>query len=157
MKIRDLTYEEAMRLYPDQVAEVVLKLRSGKSKSKNTPWTELAWSYACCVEVNEGSTLEQVFMRLENPAEMSGEARVADEVARTIVWLEGRIGRWTGKSSRIATPPEVAANVRKSWEKRAAEEARAAALSPEERDSELTDLLRALGKGGGFMGFMMRK
>lgn len=162
MKISDISYEEALRRHPKEVAGVVAKLRAGKSKSKGEDPANLGWSYECCVRIESGGmTLAEVFggeaerrerIRRETPL----EDQVVDQLRRTTVWISARIGKWIGRSEALeAPPPELETNVRANLQARDAEQARVDALSPEERKQEVERLLKQLGRDPGFAAYLL--
>jgi hypothetical protein len=154
MKFADLSYEEALKRHPEEVAEIITKLRSGKSKSRNVAPEALVWSYQGSVRVEGSGTLAQVFAAASKPrAVMSLDAKVADQLRRTSVGLHASVGRWYGYVELPVPPPEVEESARAGFVKEAAEQTRIAALTPAERQQEIAELLGQLRKSSGFMEF----
>jgi len=151
MKFAELPYEEALSRHPEGVAEILRKLRAGKSKSRNAAPETFTWSYQGCVEVTGSGSLATVLANHMKPAPvMSLDEKVADQLSRTRVSLCGTVGRWAGHADVSTMPAEVEAYARKGFEKEAAEEARLAALTPAQRKAEVEDLLKQLRKSPGF-------
>jgi len=136
-----LRYEQAVERHPDHVAEVMAKLRRGKSKHRLAEACTLHWDYSYCIRCGPGLS----------PAFETIEDEVSDRVSRTMVHIEGQIGRWWGSSeSRVDVPAEIVAEYRMYIEEAWEERARVAAMSPEERDRLLQDALMQASKSPGF-------
>ena len=156
--IIELSYEEARRQYPDKVDEVMTKLRKGKSRHRDAAPEELEWSieYGVLVPGQLVTFADLIVGRVEDPRErrsrMSLDERVEEIVQGVTAYLRGKIGRFIAFSSQIeGCPEEVRAAIRRGVEEDIAEEARVAALSPEERQAEAEEALRQLRKMPGFM------
>lgn len=151
--IIELSYEEARRQYPDRVDEVMTKLRKGKSRHRDAAPEELEWSieYGVLVPGQLVTFADLIVGRVEDPRErrsrMSLDERVEEIVQGVTAYLRGKIGRFIAFSSQIeGCPEEVRAAIRRGVEEDMAEEARVAALSPEERQAEAEEALRQLRK-----------
>lgn len=155
MKLRDLTYEEAVARHPNEVDAIVKSLRRGKSVHRLCDPRELSWSYGCCVMIKGSGTFVdmisgKVAADVARERALPIEERVQDQVSRTTTALEARRGRWYG-GEVVPNPPEVAESARAGLEKEAQERARVAALTPSQREQEIRDALEKLGRSPGFM------
>ena len=51
MRLHTLTFEEAQRRHPKEVATILANLRRGKSKHRLAKGEDLTWTYEICVRV----------------------------------------------------------------------------------------------------------
>jgi hypothetical protein len=162
MIVATLPYEEMLRRHPKEVAEIVSKLRKGKSKVRDADPATITWTYEACVLIEgSGSFADLLSGKMERAERkwnaMTLDEKVADTVRRTSTGICARLGRWWGGSDAIPNPPEVAENTRAGLMAQAAEQARADALTPEERRRETEDLLRQLGADPGFAAILLEE
>jgi len=160
MIVATLPYEEMLRRHPKEVAEIITKLRKGKSKVREADPVSITWAYHACVRIEGSGTLAEVFggeseRRQRKWNAMTLDEKVADEASRTYVSIEARLDRWCGRSEVIPNPPEVEENIRTNLTTRAAEQARVDAMTPEERKREVEGLLKELGRDPGFAAFLL--
>jgi hypothetical protein len=149
-----------LRRHPAEVAEIVAKLRKGKSKVRDADPATFTWTYDACVRIEGSGTLAHILGGGAERAQRKWDAltleeKVADTVRRTSVGISAKLGRWWGGSGVIPNPPEVAENARVNLMAQAAEQARADALTPEERRREVEGLLKQLGRDPGFAAILM--
>ena len=149
MIIATLTYEEMHRRHPAEVAEILTKLRKGKSKVREEDPATFTWAYHACLEIKSAMTLAEIFgnepdRRQRELDAMSLDEKVADIASRTTVSILAKIGRWWGASSVIPNPPEVEINAREGLVTQAVEQARVDTMTPEERSQEVSRLLAML-------------
>jgi hypothetical protein len=157
MKICDITYEEALKRHPTEVALIVKRLRKGKSKLRENDPASFTWEYTRCVECPDGLTLAEIFSeqgdsRSRRRNTVTLEAAVADEISRSHCALYLRAPR-VGIGERVSAPPELEPQVREGFERQAREQARVNAMSPKQRQAEIEGLLSQLGRDPGFMIF----
>jgi hypothetical protein len=154
----EIDYKTAKKRYPNEVQEVIKKVRSGKSKNKNTDPELWAWGFSWSIQIggiNGGDFAKMIAGQMDFPKAAepkTADEEVADEAGRSIVYLAAKVGNARCSSNtRIDYPDEIANQVRESIEKRNAEKARFNALSPGEQARETNDLLRQLSRSPGFV------
>jgi len=99
MKICEIKYDYALKNHPQQVALVVQKLRSGKSKWKDAPGEQLTWWYDASIQVNSYSFVELLSgaHHADNQAfeSLSLEGKIQDVISRMGVTLRAKTdNRW---------------------------------------------------------------
>lgn len=161
MIVATLSYEEMLRRHPAEVAGIVAKIRKGKSKHREADPATLTWTYQACVLIeNSGSFADFLNGKMERTERkweaMSLEEKVADQMRRTNTCVCASLGRWYGSSDVIASPPELEQNARAALYAEAAENARLDAMTPDEREEEIADLLGQLSGSPGFAMFGTR-
>lgn len=155
MKLATITFEEARKRHPKEVAEILSKLRLGKSKHREATGEKLKWEYETAVLIEGSGTLADLFGgkfeadRLRREA-MTLDERVADEVRRTRTGLRATIGRWSDDAS-VPNPPEVPSRARAAHSEQMRERAEFDALSPAEQDRQREETLAQLRGQPGFM------
>jgi hypothetical protein len=159
----EIDYKTAKKRYPKEVAEVIKKVRAGKSKHRNSDPNLWAWGFSWCVMI-EGGISGHDFAKMiagekpfpEAEKEKPIEAEVKDYARRATVHLSAKIGKtqW-GSPDSIKFPEEIAEMIRKDRKERNAEKARFNALSPEEQDRETNELLRQASRSPGFVAIGM--
>lgn len=155
-----ITFEEAKKSHPEEVRKIIAELRSSKSKSKNSPEGVIQWSYSWS-ERARGYTIAEVLSgatgtRTKEPETF--EEYWAERERNIFCYLRGSVGKWFGVGNKngevppkLAKIPEVVREYyRKCFEKDLAERRRVAALTPEEKDKEIKEMLKQLGQSGGF-------
>ena len=162
MIVATLSYEEMLRRHPAEVAEIISKLRKGKSKVRDADPATITWTYQACVLIEGSGTLAHILGGGAERAQRKWDAltleeKVADTVRRTSTGISAKLGRWWGGSGVIPNPPEVAENARSGLMAQAAEQARVDAMTPEERRRETESLLRQLGADPGFAAFLVEE
>jgi len=158
MIVATLSYEEMLRRHPVEVAEIVSKLRKGKSKHRDADPASLTWTYQAGVLIEGCGSFDDLISGKMDRAErnweaMSLEEKVADQVRRTSTGIYASLKRWSIGSDVIPNPPEVEENARASFERQAAEDAVLDAMTPEEREQDIANLLGQLSGSPGFMAF----
>jgi hypothetical protein len=158
----EIPYKTAKKRYPKEVAEVMKKVRAGKSKHRNSDPNLWAWGFSWCVLI-EGSIRGSDFAKMiagkkEFPKEkeLTPDEEVEDYGSRATVHLSAKIGKteW-GSHDPIEFPKEIAEMIRKDRKEADIENARFNALSPEEKDREVNDALRQLSRSPGFVAIGM--
>lgn len=150
-----IEYEEARRCWPEAVAEIVAKLRKGKSAHRDADPSTLEWGIEWCVRVR-GFTFGEIVNRDVLPP-TPGE-RAKENAKNSTAWLGARKGRWAGTSSALKDlPQEVEDFYARSAKGEEEEQARIAALTPEERTAEVKKALAVLSKGKGFVAIHARR
>jgi hypothetical protein len=155
MKICTVSYEEALKRHPVEVASIVKRLRKGKSKLRENDPASFTWEYSRCVVIPNGRTLAEIFTEQNRRRAMTLEdldAAVADEIKRSQCALYLRAPR-VGIGEGVEAPPELEPQVREGFERQAREQARVDAMTPEQRQAEIESLLGQLGRDPGFMVF----
>lgn len=159
----EISYKAAKKRYPKEVAEIVKKVKSGKSKHRNSAPELWAWGFSWCVMIEGGiNGLDLAKMIAgekefpEREKEKPIEAEVKDYARRATVHLAAKIGKaeW-GSSDPVKFPEEIAEMLRKDRKEQDAEKARFNALSPEDQNREINDTLRELGRSPGFVAIGM--
>lgn len=163
---QEIPYSEAILRYPQAVVEVMDKLRGSKSKLRDAKPEELKWGFGWGVAIEGVMNGNQFLEMLKSgeppprPKKMTEDETVADYARRASVALEGRIGRWYGRSGILrALPKEIEDQVRKGYRDDAAEDKRFSSLTQEEQDEELRKDLGFLFGQPGFvaLGVQRRK
>ena len=159
----EIPYKAAKKRYPKEVAEVVKKVRAGKSKHRNSAPELWAWGFSWCVMI-EGGINGADFAKMiagvkefpKREKEKPIEAEVKDYARRATVHLGAKIGKteW-GSPEPIEFPEEIAEMLRRDRKEQDAEKARFEALSPEEKDRETNELLRKASLSPGFVAIGM--
>lgn len=147
-----------LRRHPVEVAEIVSKLRKGKSKHREADPAALTWTYQASVLIESSGSFEDLIsgkMELDEDEwdALPLEEKVADQVRLTNTAIYASLGRWSIGSDVIPNPPEVETNARAGFIEEAAEQARADAMTPDEREQEIASLLGQLSGNRGFMAF----
>lgn len=159
MKV-SISFEQAQSRYPDLVEKVLSDLRRGKSKEKNREASELAWSLEWEQHIKVMSfreMLESVGQPSDNFSDRYAVAtreNVLEYLRDSILWgLFAQVGRWKGYVSSTSTtlPNEILDVYIQSYQEDINEKQRIAALTPEERQSEIQECLRKLRKSPGFV------
>lgn len=157
MAFLEIPYEEALRNHPEAVLEALTSVRKGKSKHRNDPPETFTWGYFWCVVIENGvGSLADVLSgkaalkRVQEEA-LSIDEQVLDYARRCHVSLQLEKSRAYGRSERLETPKSFLDDYRRGLEEKAREQARIAALSPEERQRETEEILQQLRKDPGFM------
>ena len=60
MIVATLSYEEMLRRHPAEVAEIISKLRKGKSKVRDADPATITWTYQACVLIEGSGTLAHI-------------------------------------------------------------------------------------------------
>ena len=140
---QSLTYQQALERHPEQVADVLRQVRKGRSKTKNADPSTWTWSYDWCVEIHGSFSFEDLLSGKQEEERQvrlsrSLEERVNGLIRDSHVALRGHTG-----SSDV--PSEVLReHYTETVTAEMAEEARAAAMSPEQRHQEAQEALRYL-------------
>lgn len=140
MQIR-IKNSDAKKRHPKQYADIVAKLRKGKSKHKDENPSKLEWYYNWATQV-KAFTFEEVLAGAKD-----------EEPSQHIVWLSAKIGKWWGSSGPVSLEEaiEVTDVIEQNIAAKKAEEDRINSLSEEERRKEVNDCLRELSKYPGFV------
>ena len=119
---RVTTYEELQRLYPEAVEQAVAKLRKSRSKHRKADPATLKWEYNWCVQCRAV------------PKSFTSQQIADDQVARTYMTLS--VANYY-HSEQIEPPQWLWDEVEEVYRQDQAEQARLAALTPEERRARL--------------------
>lgn len=159
----EIAYKTAKKRYPKEVAEIIKKIKSGKSKHRNSSPELWAWGFSWCVMIEGGINGadfakmiagEKEFPKQEK--EKPIEAEVKDYARRATVHLAAKIGKAEyGSPEAIKFPEEIEEMLRKDRKEQDAEKARFSALSPAEQDREMNEALRQLSRSPGFVAIGM--
>lgn len=151
MRLTELTFEEAQRRHPTEVARILARLRNGKSKHKKAKGTDLTWYYEIAVRVEAFSMADLLVGRAPSRHDqMTLDERVDDQVKRTMTSLHAEIGRWWGGES-VPNPPEVQARARQHITTAMRDDAAFQALPQEEKDRQAAEALAQLRGTPGFI------
>ena len=136
-----IPWETARLRHPLAVEDILAQLVRGKSKEKGTPADKLVWAYEWCTRVDNAPLPETI------------EERVEYFLTRSHIGLVASKGRWHAGSDVPLTlvPPEVRAWYEEGERRRAQDQARFAALSPQEKAKEVQELLGCLRGQPGFV------
>jgi len=156
----DITYKEAKKRYPVHVKEALARVAKSKNKYKHTHPELMHWCFDWCVRleggINGGDFLKMVagekpFPEHKKPS--SEDAEADDYFRRATITLAVRLGNTTYTSAGKVTdqPKEIGDFIRKSFRDDAAEAARIAKLTPEEREAESNEILGQLRRSPGFV------
>jgi hypothetical protein len=153
-----ITYQSALERYPKQVAEILAKLQSGKSREKGAKPEELDWHFDWCVRITGAYTFNEMIENIGKKEEpKSIDEQVKEYEQNCSVCLTATKGRWVGYSSLIPVPPEILESCRKGHEQQEADKKRFDALTPEQKNAEVNGLLKQLGRSKGFMAFSVER
>lgn len=159
----EISYKTAKKRYPKEVDEVIKKVKSGKSKHRNSNPNLWAWGFSWCVMIEGGIRGDDFAKMIAGEKEFPKpekdkpiEAEVKDYARRATVHLAAKIGKtqW-GSPDPIEFPEEIAEMLRKDRKEQDAEKARFNALSPEEQNREMDELLRQASLSPGFVAIGM--
>lgn len=155
MKI-EISAQQAVELFPVQVAEIIDQLRKGKSIQKNASCLDLKYTVEWAERI-ETHTLPELLQGKRSPRPPDDWEGYLEHLSTRIVGftLHGSIKRWWGYSKTRITGmlPEVVEFYRAAFDKEKAEKARWAALKPDEQKAEFNNALQVLSKSPGFFGF----
>ena len=148
MRLRTLSYGDALRLHPNETRKVVQQLRRSRSKHKLADPHRLVWTYEAAVSVTSLSATELVYGRYRRPEPKSPEEEARDATARTQVSLTAQFpGGWFGSEALMPLPPEAYAWHLRNEQAKADERARFVAVSPVGKATGVLLALQALSKG----------
>lgn len=165
-----ITHDNAHQHYPDVVNNLIVSIKSGKSKgstqARNTHPSTYKWSYNWCLAV-QGYTFTEVLNGTaqrdhQREQNTSVEGLLQERLRCLIVSLHVMVGQtWRGEViydyrrndpiSKI--PQEVVDFYRKSLENQRNEQLRFQGLSKKEQDNEIEGLLKQLRGSPGFFEF----
>lgn len=130
-------YDVVAQLHPEAIAEIGQQIRKSRSKAKSLPFDSLVWSYDWVVLIQSSGTLAAVFQQANNsPAPLTVEEELAQYKSNCRVLLKASHGRTSWFARLPEVPEAVLQPHREQLEKRAAEERRFDALTPEEQEAE---------------------
>lgn len=145
-----IPYKTMLERHPMHVDEVVANMRASKSKFRNLDPAEMEWGYAYCQRIRAANP----FARRQKDTR-DEEQTYLDEIASYSVMIFARPKQRRQSmfyaDSAISVPKEIQDEVRAGVHEQFVERARLAALSPEERQAEIDDLLGQLRGTPGFM------
>lgn len=160
-----ISYEEAQKQYPTEVAACVASVRKGKSKDKNTDPSTWRWffSWGESIEaVSFGSLIRSAAMARHKPAaNPTPEEKLAAVLPNILgMSLDGvppnKRTQGVASLTKGVVPAEVQAYLLNIYKEEAAEKARVDSLTPEQKEAEMNAALAELRKGGGFMELRIR-
>jgi hypothetical protein len=149
-----IAYEVILQRYPESVNKIMQKLQKGKSKEKNSKPEEFEWCFDCSVEGRAYQFNDILNAQADRAKEdaMTIEQKLKDYASRCHVYISASKGRWWGSdNTRITIPPEIIEAQRKQYEADQKEKTRIANLTPEQKDSEIEQLLKRLRGTPGFI------
>lgn len=133
-----------------EMDDIMDSLKFGKSRHSKAPAEKLRWRYSWSI-LHEGQTLAEILSGPPSDTKiLYEEDAVQDLMRRTRVTLRGSIGHWRGVTLLTEVPPEIEAIHRQAVSRDMAEEARFAAMSPEDRRRHMAEGLAELRKDSGF-------
>lgn len=155
----------AAERHPEQYKQILAKLRSGKSKNKNATAKQLEWGYSWA-ELIETETFDQILAGAGRPKPIPSAAeQIKTRTDRSSVMLFARIGNWTGygkepvfngedeaerKKKKNKLPEEIQQIIKQSTKDEAADRKRRDAMTPAEKDAEVSEAIAELAKSEGF-------
>jgi len=152
---RPVTYEEVQTRYPQRVAEALARLRKSKSKWRNASPETLTWAYSWSKQA-KAMSLFDVLAEMKNPQPkkvLTEQQRVDEEIGAYTLNLDIETPGahyWSEKFSIDELPPEIVEEVRARIQADTKEKERIDALTPEQQEEELEELLKQLRKPGFF-------
>lgn len=150
-------YETLLARHPEAVEQAVAKLRKSRSKYRNADPATLSWRYSWGVVCKSYSAADLFNGKAraadERHRAMTIEERINDEARRSRVTLGVSTGYYSDPLEVV--PPEIMNRIRADYLKEQEDEARVAALTPEQREKEVEGLLRQL-QGPGFFTFSVK-
>lgn len=161
-----LTAEIVKERYIDAYNAFVEYLRNSKTKSKNTPESDFEYSYSWSEQI-QGESFADIMngkslARQKADQEKSMDVKIAERMQRSSVGLfikAGRVskfypiaGYYPGENDRTGQPipVEVFMEISHQEQEAHAEKLRIDSLTPEERQSNIDELLGSLRKNSGF-------
>lgn len=133
-----ITYEEALRDYPEAVDVIMAKLRVGRSKRRLAKAEDLYWEYTWCTQIEGPNNFESIFSNSPIPP-----TKITNSF-----YLEGSIGRFHC-STDIDEPPAVSRYLGKqnviAEDKRCMDTIMTDSLTPSEKEDYEKHLLKELG------------
>jgi len=140
-KLGPISYQDVLVRYPEQVTDLLARLRTGRSVQKHAEPERVSWYFEWAILIDPSM--------LASTAEV--EAQVADRVERTRVSIYATVGKWWGMSGPIPVPPELVEYHRGKVEEEKARRIQVMAMTPEERQAEIDQLVGKLADKPGFM------
>jgi len=124
------TYQEVLKRYPQQVAEILKKKDESSSKSKDMKPSDMRWEFDWCVCIGSNG----------------------HNIPSTIVsvCLVGKAGHGRWYAGLLETPHEITDLYDKQKEEEKKEKERISKLTPEERNRETQKILKQLRGMPGF-------
>lgn len=157
------SYEKVFKAYPDLVAQVVAKLRRGRSKFKNADPSVLKWTYEYCYSI-QCLTFKQVLGNLQNPPPpkpvQTVDEEVADYLRSCTVWIQASKSSFWANSEKLPTdpPPSWLERVfRERCEAQRKKDAEFADMNQGTKDKHVQGLLAQLSGQPGFMALRIGK
>lgn len=147
-----ISYNQVKSRYPTELAEIVRQINSTKAGKKTpVPGRMLKWEFDWCVMIEGDVSFEAILNgEYKEPPELTIEEELKDYERRCGVSLEGHIGHRRASVLLSKVPQEILDQHRVQLEKNAVEKERVAALTPLQRQEEVTRLVRELSKDPGF-------
>jgi len=144
--------------HPVEVEKILSNIRKGKSKHRKDSAESFEWSYYWGVMIKAHGIADLFNGNMQRDAEIemnkSFEQKIRDYAGNCMVTVKAEKGRYCNSESIEGCPSEILVDYRESLIKGQKEQDRVAALSDEERESEMQGLLSELG-GPGFMEMQM--
>lgn len=159
---KPISYEDAIRRFPSHVAEVIEAARKSRSKYKNTNPEDWAWKIFWGVRIPQwavmnGAQFFGMVSRAEMPARptfASEEEYMSEFTSRVEARLLASFGRgwgWSSESLIAPVPEECLAPQLLHYREQQTQEKRIANQTPEERDAEISKLVKELSRNPGFI------
>jgi len=154
----NISYADALQNHPEQVQQIIQKLRNSSSKEKNTPPENLKWFYTSYVQIFP-LTLDQVFQNTQHPpTPPSVEQQMADFNKNCHVVLSASKGHWYASSDKLPTiPNEILEPQHNHYKEMEQDRIRFENLSPEKKEEEVKETLRQLGFDPSSIAIMVKK
>jgi 5'-deoxynucleotidase YfbR-like HD superfamily hydrolase len=151
-----VNYEYVKKNYPDVLTQLEAKRQKSKAKDAVQPLTKFNFVLACAEEVRGYAFDELVDGTAQKHAktfeDMTLDEKVNHRVTNTHVFLEATSGRCRLSSDLLQPVPALVSDkYRELEEEGEKEKARISALTPEERDREMSEILGQLSGSSGFM------
>jgi len=151
-----ISYEDAQKQYPTEVTACVASVRKGKSKDKDTDPSTWEWFFSWAESIEAMSFGSLLALRPKPAPNPTPEEQLQAVLPKILgLCLESvppnKRTRGVAALAKGFVPAEVQAYLLDIYRQEAAEKARVAALTPEQRDEEMQAALAELRKGRGFM------
>jgi glutamyl/glutaminyl-tRNA synthetase len=158
-----ITYADAKRRYPKEVAKIVSELNAHYKRKKIAAPSanKLKWFFSRVTRVDDAGSILEILSqdyadKRATYEKLTPEEKALEQLDRTSCGLRASIGRWKSKSVPVENPKEIHDKLLKMFRERQAEQERFNKLSDDERQKETNNILAQLQKSGGFGMFASR-
>lgn len=148
----EISYSKMKKLFPNEVAEVMSKLRKSSSKEKKAKESSLTWSFDWRQQI-KGMSFDEMLKSIGQPKPKKTVEQKLKELRKSLlISVKGQKNRWIGFSKQInVIPDEVLEFYKSSYQEQEDEEKRIENLTEEQREKELEEDLKELRKYPGFV------